>query len=275
MKEKRTKFIKEPIFLFFASGILLYVLYIFLTAQFDRKNKTITVSDAQVALLTETFKKTWNRKPSEKEIEAQVANLIKDEVFFKEAVAMGLDKSDQAVKRRMRQIMELMMDDAATVYPSEDQLKDYLNEHPDKFQEDPLISFKHVFFQLDQKQAAENQLYNLLNNLPVDNSKISHLSLIPEQFEKESMFSIDRLLGKPFAQEVFTLETSKWIGPVESAYGWHLLYITEITPGIIPDLSEIWDVVEREWSIEQKARKKEDQYQKMKAKYHIKFEHAE
>ena len=155
MKEKRTKFIKEPIFLFFAIGILLYVFYIFITAQFDRKNRTITVSDSQVAVLTETFKKTWNREPSEKEIESQKENFIKDEVFYKEAVAMGLDKSDVAVKRRLRQLMELMMDDAATVYPSEDQLKIYLNEHPEKFQKDPIVSFEQKYFALNNKTMKD------------------------------------------------------------------------------------------------------------------------
>ena len=55
---------------------------------------------------------------SEKEIKAQIDNFIKDEVFFKEAVAMGLDKSDPAVKRRLRQLMELMMELMIVVTPA-------------------------------------------------------------------------------------------------------------------------------------------------------------
>ena len=275
MKEKRTKFIKEPIFLFFAIGILLYVIYIFSTAQFDRKNRTITVSDSQLALLTETFKKTWNREPSEKEIESQIENFIKDEVFYKEAVAMGLDKSDVAVKRRLRQLMELMMDDAATVYPSEDQLKIYLNKHPEKFQKDPIISFEQKYFAQSKKKEAETQLNNLTNNIPLDQSKIGNLALIPSRFENESKFSIDRRLGKEFSDELFQLETGKWVGPIESAYGWHLIFINHFQAGKMPELSEVWDEVEREWALEQKNIKKEQQYEQMKSNYKIVFEKDE
>ena len=275
MKYIFSKIIKEPVFLFFALGIILFILYSFLENQIERRSNRINVSNAQIELMMEIFKKTWNREPIEKEIEAQIENIIKDEVFFREAVAMGLDKSDPAIKRRLRQLMELMLDDAATVYPSEDQLKKYLSENEEKFLEDPVISFRQFYFSSDHKQEAENQLYNLSNNLPIDKNKIESLSLISEQFKNKQKYSIDRLFGKPFTENLFSLDTGKWLGPIESAYGWHLVYIRDIMPGVVPELADIWDVVEREWSVEQKAVKKEAQYQKMKGKYIIRIEYAE
>ena len=272
MKNRLVKIIKEPILLFLLLGLVMYWVYTFSVGFIDSSERQILVTETQVKMLNETFQKTWNRLPTESEIQAQIENLIKDEVFFREAVAMGLDKSDPAVKRRLRQIIELMMDDLAVVYPSEDQLTRYLLEHPDKFQEDPTISFQQVYFPIDRKQDAENHLDKLKNNLPLDETSISSLSLIPGIFRDEPQFSIQRQFGENFAREVFKLDTASWQGPVESAYGWHLVFILEIIPGYIPDLEDIWDEVEREWSLELRNEKKEQQYQKMKSQYEVKFE---
>jgi len=274
MKERKLNFIREPIFQFFAIGLLLFFIYTFITSQTDERERTIVVSEAQVGLLVETFEKTWNREPTETELKAQIENYIKDEVFFKEAVAMGLDKSDPAVKRRLRQMMELMMDDAATIIPSEAQLQNYLEEHQDIFMEDPDISFSHIFFQMDDKAPAEKYLSNLNRKLLVDKSKVARLSLIPESFDHEKNYSIDRLFGNSFAEKIFTLEINKWQGPINSAYGWHLVYITEIVPGTVPELENVWDEVEREWANEQKKIKTEALYQSIKAGYKIKYDYA-
>ena len=130
------KVLKEPVFLFFLIGALLFIISTRATDYMDQKNRQIFISQTQIALLEETFRKTWNRSPSENELSAQIENLVKDEIFSKTAVDMGLDKTDSAIKRRLRQIMEMMMDNYATIYPAENQLRTYLSENPEKFRRD-------------------------------------------------------------------------------------------------------------------------------------------
>lgn len=269
MKYTLKKIIGEPVVLFFILGLILFIIYQNVSNYYDRLNKTVVVTPGQVELLSESFAKTWNRQPTEQELNAQIDNLVKDEIFYKEAVAIGLDKSDVAVKRRLRQLMELMMDEMATVYPSEDQLKKYLSENPDKFRADPMISFRHIYFSTDNREESIEVLSNLKKTLPVDASSFEGLALIPTEFSGESYRAVERLFGKSFTDEVFTLEAGSWEGPLESAYGFHLVYISEITKGYIPELSEIWDEVEREWSLERRTEFKEQQYQLIKEKYHI------
>ena len=112
----------NPVVLFLLGGIVLFFIYTEVSGIRSKKDNQIVVSEGQIELLYASFEKTWNRPPSEQELEAQVNSFIMDEVFFKEAVAMGLDKKDPAVKRRMRQIIEMMLDDYTTVYPTESQL---------------------------------------------------------------------------------------------------------------------------------------------------------
>jgi parvulin-like peptidyl-prolyl isomerase len=271
MKKKFSRILREPIVLFLLFGAVLFIIYEWTTAYYESKNRKITVTEGQIQLLNETFTKTWNREPTEQELDALIENFIKDEIFYKEAVTLGLDKSDVAVKRRLRQIMEMMMDDMATVYPSEDQLKQYLAENPEKFRQDPAISFRHIYFSTDNRETALEVLGKLKDTLPVDESSFEGLALIPNEFSEESYRSVERLFGKSFTEEVFILKPGIWQGPVESAYGYHLVYISELTQGFVPELSEIWDEVEREWSMERRTQVKDQQYQKIKEKYTVTF----
>jgi parvulin-like peptidyl-prolyl isomerase len=271
MKNTFLKIIREPIALFVIFGVLLYIIYVRFTTYYEQKNKQITVTESQIAILKETFTKTWNREPTDKELNAQIENFIKDEIFYKEAVELGLDKSDIAVKRRLRQIMEMMMDDMATVYPSEDQLKQYLSENPDKFRRDPTISFRHMYFSTENRELAVEVLGKLKDSLPVNADKMDGLALIPNELSDESYVAVERLFGKSFTEEIFKLKPGDWQGPVESAYGYHLVYISQLRDGFVPELADIWDEVEREWSLEMKTKVKDQQYQKIKEKYTVSF----
>jgi len=263
------KAVKEPFVLFLLLGTVLFITYFQTTNYIDKKNRKIYVNKDQIGLLEESFRKTWNRDPTPNELNAQIDNFVMDEIFFKEAVAMGLDKTDPAVKRRLRQIMEMMLDDYATIYPSENQLRNYLSEHPEKFRLDPKISFRHLYFRLEDKEEAINQLSRLEKGISVDEDYTGGLLLIPSEFENESQREIERLFSNSFTENVFDLETGKWKGPIESAYGWHLVKVSQLIEGKIPDLNEIWDEVEREWSIERKRQMKEEQYKIMREQYDV------
>jgi hypothetical protein len=263
------------ILIFVILGTVLYLSYSRVTTYIDRKDNRISVSAAQVELLKTSFEKTWNRPPTEKELRAQIDNFIMDEIFFKEAVAMGLDKKDPAVKRRMRQIIEMMLDDYATVYPAESQLQQYLSENSEDFRLPSRISFEHVYFKLEEKEQAISQLNRLNSGEFLNMEGMGELLLIPPRFEDETQYEIERLFGKPFTTALFDLDTGIWKGPVESAYGWHLVLVTERIDGEIPDLSKVRDQVEREWMVEKRKEMKNKQYELMRSRYSITVERHE
>ena len=266
---KLKKLFREPILLSLFLGTILFVLYSWATDYIDKKNKQVFVSQTQIALMKESFSKTWNRNPTEAEMSSLVDNFIMDEIFFKEAVAMGLDKTDPAIKRRLRQIMEMMLEDYTTIYPVESQLSEYLAEHPDKFRRDPRISFRHIYFLMEDKEKAIQLLPSLQNSTSVAENFSGGLLLIPSQFEDESKTQIKKLFGNSFTQNIFELEPGNWQGPVESSYGWHLVKLSQRIEGVVPDLNEIWDSVEQEWSFERKKEMKEEQYKVMREQYDV------
>lgn len=264
--------IREPIVLFFLLGTGLFILYQMVTGSIERNNKQIHVSKAQIALLEESYTKTWNRPPGEAELDALINDFIMDEIFYKEAVAMGLDKTDLTIKQRLRQVMEMMMDDYTTIYPSEDQLRSYLETHPEKFRRDDRISFRQLHFEAEEKEEAGAFLERLRASERAYEAYKGGLLLLQEMNANLSKNDVGKQFGSYFSSEIFQLDPGKWIGPLESPYGWHLVYIYEIVPGQLPDLDDIWDLVEREWSVERKKEIKEEQYRLMREEYRITIE---
>jgi hypothetical protein len=273
--KKILSFIKAPLFLFLFFGILIYISFTYTTRIVEKRKNTIAVNAMQVQMQEELFRQTWNRSPSADELQGQIDNLVMDEIFYREAVALGLDKSDPAVKRRLRQMMELMLEDFSTIAPNENQLRSYLSENPDKFRSDPRLSFEHLYFAYDEKEAAEEFLSKLKTNSSLAREHQGGLSMIPDEYFNETAREVDRSLGSDFTQSLLEAEIQGWFGPVMSAYGWHLVNITEKVPGEIPELNEIWTQVEREWSAQRKAELKEEHYRNLKKRYVIKVETSE
>ena len=264
--------IREPVVIFFISGFLLFFVYQKTTNHYDLENREIVVTQPQLDLLFETFEKTWSRAPSNEERQKLLESHIKNEVFYREAVSMGLDKSDQSIKRRLRQVMELLLDDYTNVYPSESQLQEFLSKNPEGLLTDPNISFQHRYYAYEEKDQAINDLTVLQYGDVPESITSRTMSMIPDTFDDAKKYEVMRIFGDLFADSVFTLEIGKWQGPVESAYGWHLVEISSVTPGEVPSLSEIWDDVEREWSVMKREQLLNEQYQRMKEKYHVVLE---
>lgn len=272
---KTLKVLTEPVMLVLLLGIVLFVAYSWISGYIETKNKNIYVSDARIEMLKESFIKTWNRTPTKEETNNLIDKYVMDEVFFKEAVAMGLDKTDPSVKFRLRQVMEIMLDDLTTVYPTQNQLQKYLSENEDKFRKDSRISFIQLYFPFENKHEA----IEFLAEIKKDKSKAEQfyggLKMIPDNFTNNSKFEVERTFGIFFTEELFKSQTGEWLGPVESNYGWHLVYLNERTEGKVPDLNTIWDEVEREWSVQRKKEIKDEQYKILREQYLVEFEEKE
>ena len=266
------KFVKHPLFVFIIIGTLMFIVYSKVSGFIENRNKKIYVSNAQIEILREDYLRTWNRYPTEAEMKNQINGHIMDQIFYKEAVTMGLDRSDIAVKKRLRQLMEMMLDDYTTVYATEQQLQDYLSANPDKFREESMVTFSHLYFKVDERELALKVLEVLQKGASIEKYRNYNLLMLPIDFTSETQSNIARQTGKEFANELFQLQTGTWTGPVASVYGWHLVWVDNIEEGEVPDLNKVWDEVEREWSAEQKKIRKKEQYSLMREPYKVIFE---
>jgi hypothetical protein len=229
------------------------------------------------------FSRTWMRPPTQEEMQGLVDDYVREEVLYREARAMGLDQDDVIVRRRMRQKFEFLAEDLATHRsPTDQELEAYLQQHPEKYSEEPAISFAHIFFSR-QKHGASIEAtassflrqLNGKNDHALDIEAVGDAFLLPEHLENTSVVEIARLFGDNFAEQLTTVEVGRWAGPIESSYGLHLVRVDARIPGGAPPLTNVRDSVLRDSLNDRRKQELDAQYSKLRARYTVVVEPPE
>jgi peptidyl-prolyl cis-trans isomerase C len=240
-------------------------------------SKEIRLSLDEISQLTQLYQSQWRRPPTPQELQRLVENKVQQEILYREALAMGLDKDDEIVKRRMAQKMQFLAEDvAAAREPTTGELTSWFEKNSAKFAQPPRLSFRHLYFSPDRRGArartdAEQALAKLAGQ-PVD-AKIAGSLADPFMFQEYYRDRAPEFLGKEmgpqFALAVARLTPGSWQGPVESGFGWHLVFVDTVVPGRVPAFEEVEADVRTAWLGEQKAVAWEKAYTKMRANYTV------
>jgi len=270
------KILKEPLLHFLFIGACLFGLYIWINPAALQSDKRIVVDQGKINNLTMRFKRVWQREPTKQEIKGLIDNYVTEEIYYREALAMGIDKDDPVIRRRLRQKMEIYTDNlAATLTPSEEELNQYLHQHPDKFKTDSRYSFRQIYINTDLPPAKLQANIKMIKTaLQTGGSVSSDQSLLPARFTDVDAQSIDRTFGKGFAAQLGTLALDKWSPPLHSGLGLHFVKLSARLPGQLPALSLIHDQVEREWRFDKEQAIKEALRQKLQERYDVVIEHT-
>ena len=259
---------------FLAMGALVFVLFHFAARGSKAPESTIVVSGGRIEQLAIGFTRTWHRSPTEQELDGLVEDYIREEVLYREALAMGLDKNDTIVRRRMRQKLEFLTEDAtAAVSPTDQDLQRWLDKHSDKFRAEPQWAFRQIYFSADRHgesgtAAASNALARLTGaGKNIDASQLGDATLLPHELPLSRLDEIASAFGDEFAQAITHLESGRWAGPVQSGYGWHLVYVSEHTAGRPSQLADVHEAVQREWLAARRREIVDSTYSKWREKY--------
>jgi len=276
------KLLREPLVHFLALGLALFLLFGVVGDSDDASTGRIVVSTARVAQLTEIFTRTWQRPPTERELQGLIEDHIKEEVYYREALAMGLDRDDTIVRRRLRQKLEFFTDDlVAAVDPTEEQLEAYLGEHADAFRVPSQLSFQQIYFNRDRRgMQATDDAESLLARLngassEVDTAVLGDSLMLPGDYDLVAEDVVARGFGGEFAAALADLPLGQWSGPVESGYGLHVVLIRERQSGSLPELAEVRKVVEREWRNARREEAAEAFYRGLRDRYVVTVEGPE
>ena len=268
---------REPLVHFLLIGAALFVFYDQTREQGSEAPNRIVMSSGQVEQFAANFKRTWMRPPTETELEALIENYVREEVFYREALAMGLDQSDPVVRQRMRSKLEFILEDLSSAEVADEVLLAYLKEHPDKFRTQPQVSFQQVYLSPDARTdlAGEAEVLLARLNEGAAPESLGDPTLVPYAFTLASQAEIERTLGERFGQGVVELVPGDdWVGPVFSAYGGHLVKVSERVDARLPDMSEIRELVEREYLVERRNEIKDLAYAKLREGYDVTIEEA-
>lgn len=268
------KLLKDPLFRFLLIGAAIFLIFNVFNKSEDLEN-TIVISAADIAALQANFSRTWQRQPTEKELSGIIEESIRDEVAYREALAMGLDRDDPYVRRRMRMKTELLMEDIISLTPpTDEELNTFLVENRDQFKQQPEIAFSQIFFNAEKRGASlESELNAIKQQLQSSQTDLSQdlgdVIMLPQNYPLAALNIVKRQFGEAFAEQIITLDPGIWSGPVVSTYGVHLVLVRDRVDGYDPELTEIRPVVEREFMANRRKHIKEEAYKKLQEQYEI------
>ena len=277
------RILREPLLHFLLLGAGLFIAYDMMQKPGARSDSgAIVVTMGQVENLAATFAKTWQRPPTPEELAGLVRDRVREEVYCREAKALGLDQDDTVIRRRLRQKMEFISDDiAAQAEPTDAELTAYLEAHPDLFQVEPRFTFRQVY--LNPAKHGENlardaaQLLDRLNQsgAQADASQLGDSLMLQHQFAGASLSEIANQFGEKFAAKLSELRLGEWQGPIESGYGMHLVLVSDRIEGRLPALAEMRDAVRREWDNARRLEANDKFYQELLKRYTVTIEGLE
>jgi hypothetical protein len=205
-----------------------------------------------------------------------IRNQVREEVYYREAVAMGLDQDDPVIRRRLQQKLEFVTDDvAALAEPTDGELAEYLKTHAERFRTDRRLTFSQVYLDPNRRgdhlaQDANQLLVQLrLQGRDVDLSFFGDAFLLEHRFEAIPNTEITKQFGEKFVAQLADAPIGQWFGPVESGYGVHLVLVEERTEGRLPELAEVRDAVSRNWTNERRLELNEKFFEGLLKHYEV------
>jgi peptidyl-prolyl cis-trans isomerase C len=270
------RILRAPVLHFFVLGAILFGTYTLFADKQEEEGKQIVISAQQVELLASLWEKQWRRPPMPEELNGLVQSYIREEVLYREALALGLDRDDQVVRRRLAQKIEFLAQDLATAgEPGEAELRAFYEEHPEIFEEPARITFSHVYINTDKHGAesvavAERFLAELESG--ADPSQVGDRFMLQSEYLRKSPDEVARHFGRQFAEEVFAIEPRAWAGPVQSGYGLHLVFVEGVQDAFQPPLEEIRQAVRDEFMSYRRREVDELFYNKLREGYEIVIE---
>jgi hypothetical protein len=265
---------REPLAHFVLVGLVL-----FLAANAYRRANDIyriEITPERVAALGLSYQQQFGAPPTPAARAALLQRYIDEEVLFREGLAMGLDRGDEIVRRRVVQKMQFLQQDLQTPRdPSEHDLRSWYNSHLSQYAMPPRVNFTHIFFSPDKggDPAAQARARAVLASL---NGAVTRApergDNFPDLYDYAAFGPNEaaRLFGATsLAQALFTAPTGRWVGPYQSGYGWHLLFISARRPPLTPPFDAVRDQVRNDWLAADASEKNRRAFEALKARFTV------
>ncbi len=268
------RLLREPLLHFFAVGGLVFVFYANAGNRTENSPGVIDISAAQVEQLAAQFSSVWKRPPTDDELDHVIEDFIREEVYYREALALHLDQGDAVVRQRLRQKMEFLTDNSAQLLtPTEAELQAYLAANEIKYQQGARRSLEQVF--LGQTPSAE-RVTDVLTRLQSDSSLQrdgqGERTMLPGELNLALPEAIDSVYGSGFFEQIQDLAPGQWFGPVVSAYGIHLVRILDSQAAPAMPEAKMREAIIRDWQAEKAIELRELDYAERKSHFEVRID---
>ena len=273
-----TRLLREPLAHFLLIGLALFFAYsAFNPSAGQAGSYQIVLTTDDIRQLQITFAAQWQRVPSPEEMRGLIEQKIREEILYREALQLGLDKDDVIIKRRLAQKMQFLAEDVGAAHePTIAELKAWYTKNSGQFTLPSRFSFRHLYFSPDRRgQQAHDDAMKALTRIRAEPEESKAAAALADRFMFQDYYAdrapeeLEKEFGAQFAAAVQKLKPASWQGPVESGYGWHLVFVDSVVPGRVPGFEEVEADVKNAWLADQKRQAWQKAYEDMRAKYTV------
>jgi hypothetical protein len=240
----------------------------------------VVVGPDRVARLADTYRLQFGQAPTPTELKTLVDNYVREEIEYRESLALGLDRDDEIVRRRLVQKYEFLQQDLQSLAdPTDQTLQAWYKAHPDNYGQPATRSFTQVYFSPDNggEDAAEHRAEAELKKLnasgaeraPNDGDAFPG----PTDLAALNQGDTERLFGtSDLSRAVFSAKPGQWVGPYRSGFGWHVIRVTGQTAATVQPYDQVASRVLDDWRVSQRDTLNAKGFAALKAKYNVVIE---
>lgn len=283
--------LKQPLLHFLLIGIGLFALFELTNKDQAEEDIRAIVVDRETLLTFMQFRsrsfdkarfETQLKQMPEQELQWLINDFVREEVLYREALAMELDRDDYIIRRRLVQKLQFITKGLSNVALNldDDAIRRYFEKNKDDYYIQPRISFTHVFFDSQKRghepaqKLAETTLVEL-NQKPIaaiEATKQGDYFLYKANHKNRMPKFLDSRFGKDMTQRIFALKPDdNWWGPFESPYGFHLVRVTANQPGRYPEMEDIYEQLKQDAQVAYSQEKTEQSIQKVIDSYDVRI----
>jgi len=271
-----SKLIKDPLVHFLAAGLALFAVSAWRGESVSTGRERIVVTAEQVAQARAAAAVLQGREPTAEELDALIEPTVRDEVLYREALALGLDENDDEVRRRLIEKMSYLTQDLADPEPgSEEALRQFYADRPDVFTIPSLVSFDQVFFspgtrgdRLEADAAAGLEALRA-GRAPAE---VGDRTPLRESYDEAPREQVAVLFGEELAESLFGAPPGDWTGPFRSDFGLHVVRLRSRSEARLPPYEEIAERVAEEFGAQRRREANEQAYREMRSRYDVVIE---
>jgi len=237
----------------------------------------IVITAGQIRHLVEIFERAHLRPPVPGEVQSLIDREVRNEVYYREGIRLGLDRDDEIIRRRLAQKVQfLLQDNTEPEAPGDTTLQEFLDRHPGAYGGEPSVAFSQIYLNPERHRDAQHA-ERVLARLEAGSGRIDYAAdadplPVPADFELTPLPVVQRVFGSTFATALIQQPVGRWVGPIPSGFGIHLVLLHQLVAGRQPRLEDVREAVQRDWQAEQRAHANDESYRRMLSNYRIAIE---
>ena len=266
---------REPLTHFLAIGLVILLLAQWRAGSGSDRYR-IVVDAAVEQRLAATYQQQYGGAPSNEQLQFLIDSYVRQEILYREGVALGLDRDDEIVHRRIAQKYDFLQQDASIVSePTDAEVETFYRDHRDLYTVPPTVSFSHVYFSPDAgdaaaKARARDALRALQAGIATRAPDRGDRFADRYDFASVDAIAVRRLFGdSPLTNEVFHAPLHQWSGPYRSGFGWHLVYVDDRRAARPVPLEDVRDKIQLDAVAAVRQRRSTEAFDAVARKYTI------